>query len=299
MGQMKSIPAKTILSQYSDGNGWFGNNYNMNLYKGCCHGCIYCDSRSECYQIENFDSVRVKENALEILNSELANKRRTGVVGNGAMSDPYNPFEKKLEVTRNALKLLDKYRFGASVITKSTLVLRDIDILLNIKKHSPVLVKLTVTTPNDELAALIEPRVSRPSERFAAMKRLSEAGLYCGIPFMPCLPFIEDDPEDIKLLVQKTAEAGGKFIFPMLGVTLRQNQREYFYERLDEKFPRMRERYVAAFGNDYECRSPNWEQLLSVLTAECEKYGIVYRMEEIREAYKKGYYDSEEQLTFF
>lgn len=296
---MNTIPAKTILSGYSDGNGWFGNNYNMNLYKGCCHGCIYCDSRSECYQIENFDTVRVKENALQILEDELSRKKKTGVVGNGAMSDPYNPFEKEMKVTRGALELLDKYRFGASVITKSASVTRDIDILKRIKTHSPVLVKITITTPRDDLAAIVEPNVSTPSQRFEALRELSDSGIYCGSLLMPCLPFIEDNPDDVREIVRKTAEAGGKFVFPQFGVTLRQNQREHFYNKLDEYFPGMKAKYVCEFGNDYECYCPQWRELFAILVEECERYRLVYDQTDIRREYKAGYYDEEEQLTLF
>ncbi|MEI6578779.1 MAG: radical SAM protein, partial [Eubacteriales bacterium] len=148
---MEFIPAKTIISGYAQGNVWFGSNYNMNIYKGCCHGCIYCDSRSECYRVENFDTVRAKENALATIERELKSKRKTGVIGTGAMSDPYNPFEKEHELTRGALALINRYRFGVAIATKSDLVARDIDILKEISKHSPVLIKLTVTAADDAL----------------------------------------------------------------------------------------------------------------------------------------------------
>lgn len=115
---MKSVPAKTIISGYYFDNSWFGNNYSMNIYKGCCHGCIYCDSRSDCYNIENFDEVRVKENVLILIERELKSKRKTGVIGTGAMSDTYNPFERKLKLTRGALKLENRYGFGISIATK-------------------------------------------------------------------------------------------------------------------------------------------------------------------------------------
>src|SRR5471030_2274983 len=136
---MEFIPAKTIISRYADHNAWFGNNYNINIYKGCCHGCIYCDSRSECYRIDNFDVVRAKKDALALINKELKSKKRTGVIGTGAMSDPYNPFEKKYSLTRGALELINIYGFEASIATKGDLITRDIDILKKIKSHSPVL----------------------------------------------------------------------------------------------------------------------------------------------------------------
>jgi len=156
---MDFIEAKTIISGYSEGHNWFGNNYTMNIYKGCSHGCIYCDSRSECYRVENFDKVRAKENALTLIERELKSKRRTGIIGTGAMSDPYNPFEKEYKLTRGALELIDSNHFGVSIATKSDLITRDIDVLKKIRQHSPVLIKLTITTCDDELCRKIEPNV--------------------------------------------------------------------------------------------------------------------------------------------
>jgi len=148
---MEFIPAKTIISGYTADNPWFGNNYNMNIYKGCCHGCIYCDSRSECYHVENFDEVKIKENALAIIERELKSKRKTGVIGTGAMSDPYNTLEKEYRLTRGALALINTYRFGVSIATKNNLITRDLDVLKEIQIHSPVLIKITITTCDDEL----------------------------------------------------------------------------------------------------------------------------------------------------
>lgn len=145
------IPAKTIVTKTKSPE-WFGMDYNMNIYKGCCHGCIYCDSRSECYHVENFDKVRAKENALQIIRDDLRRKVKKGVIGTGAMSDPYNPFEEKLCLTRHALELVDAYEFGIAIATKSPLITRDADILSGIKEHSPVLCKITITTADDELS---------------------------------------------------------------------------------------------------------------------------------------------------
>lgn len=294
---METIPAKTILSGYSDGREWFGCNYNMNLYKGCCHGCIYCDSRSECYRIEQFDRVRAKENALALLAKELRGKQRSGMVASGSMSDPYNPFEREELLTRRSLELLDRALFGAAIATKSSLVRRDIDLLRRIRSHSPVMVKLTVTTADDGLARIVEPRVSLPSERFAAAAELSRNGIYTGILLMPVLPFLEDTQDNIRAVVRKAAEAGVHFIYPAFGVTLRTNQREHFYERLDEHFPGLKRRYMAAFGDAYECVSPNARSLWKVFAAECASAGIVYRMPDIIEGCRREY--RTEQISLF
>jgi len=291
------IDAKTILSGYTEGSNWFGCNYNMNLYKGCAHGCIYCDSRSECYQIEEFDKVRTKKNALEILEKDLKSKRKKGVIGMGGMSDTYNPFERDLKITRDALKLVDKYHFGVGISTKSDLIRRDIDILKSIMKHSPVIAKLTVTSADDDLCRIIEPNVSLASNRFAALKDLSNNGIYAGILMMPILPFILDTPENILSIVDKTYESGGKFIYAGFGVTLRQNQRAWYYYALDKHFKGLKQKYINTYGGRYECGIPNYEKISRLFKQRCEKYGIIYKMEDIIAMSQRGY--NKEQVSFF
>ncbi|WP_297417565.1 radical SAM protein [Clostridium sp.] len=294
---MNFIDAKTIVSGYSESSTWFGNNYNMNIYKGCCHGCIYCDSRSECYRIDNFDTVRAKKYALALINKELRSKKRTGVIGTGAMSDPYNPFEKEYKLTRGALELINTYGFGISMITKSDLITRDIDIIKKISSHSPVLIKVTITTCNDELCRKIEPNVAVSSKRFAAISELSKNGIFAGVLLMPVLPFLEDNEENIEGIVKLAYENGAKFIYPAFGVTLRQNQRDWYYKKLDEKFPGIKQKYIKEFGNNYECYSPKAKLLWELLKKECTRYGILYKMKDIIEAYKNGY--DHDQLSLF
>lgn len=287
---MELIPAKTIVTK-TKSMEWFGIDYNMNIYRGCCHGCIYCDSRSDCYRITDFDRVRAKENALQIIRDDLRRKVKKGVIGTGAMSDPYNPFEEKEELTRHALELLDAFGFGAAVATKSSLICRDIDILQGIAEHSPVLGKITITTPHDELSKKVEPHVNPSSKRFETVKKLNQAGIFTGILMMPVLPFIEDGMEDMRLLVKRAHEAGARFIYAQFGMTLRENQRVWYYEKLKEIFPETDyvPRYQKQYGNYYECRSPRSARLWKAFTAECEKYGILYDMKSIVHAYKKNY----------
>ena len=294
---MEFIPAKKILSSYSDGGRWFGINYNMNIYKGCCHGCIYCDSRSDCYRVENFDKVRAKENSLAIIEQDLKSKRRKGVVGTGAMSDPYNPFEKDYELTGGALKLINKYKFGAAIATKSDLVTRDIDILKSIQSHSPTIIKITITTYDDELCKKIEPSVSPPSKRFKAVEELSGNGIFTGILMMPILPFIEDNEQNIQNIIAGAYESGAKFIYPAFGVTLRQNQRDYYFEKLDKEFPGIKQKYINQYADSYICNSPDSKRLKQVFEEECNKYNILYKMNDIINGYKKGYEDK--QLSIF
>ncbi len=295
---MEYIPAKTIVSRTKD-TTWFGTDYNMNIYKGCCHGCIYCDSRSDCYRVEEFDRVRAKQDALTILRNDLQRKVKTGVVGMGAMSDPYNPFERELLLTRHALELIDAYGFGTAIATKSPLVARDADILRDIAKNSPVIVKMTVTTSDDALCSKVEPFAPPATERLRAVRALADAGLFAGVLLMPVLPFIEDSDQNVLSVVRAAKENGARFVYPFFGVTLRANQREHFLNNLDTRFAGqgLRERYLAQFGEHYACQSPRAKALWEVFTQECRQLGLLYRMKDIIGAYKLGYENS--QLTFF
>lgn len=294
---MEFIPAKTILSGYSEQNSWFGNNYNMNIYKGCSHGCIYCDSRSECYGVDNFDQVRAKEKALALIERELRGKRKKGVVGTGAMSDPYNPYEKEYKLTRGALELINRFGFGVSIATKSDLIVRDMDLLKEIGKHSPVLVKITVTTADDLLCAKIEPNAAVSSRRFKAIKALSQAGIFAGVLLMPVLPFIEDTEDNINRIIDLAYQSGAKFIYPAFGVTLRQNQRDWYYKKLDELFPALKEKYIKNYGNAYECRCLKAKELWSLFQCKCDDYEILYNMKDIIAGYKDPYQSV--QLSLF
>lgn len=295
---MEYIPAKTIITR-TKSTAWFGYDYNMNLYKGCCHGCIYCDSRSECYGVSDFDQVRAKENALQIVRDELRRKVKTGVVGSGAMSDPYNPFEKELCLTRHSLELLDAFGFGVGIATKSDLILRDIDILTEIATHSPVMCKVTITTSDDSLCKMIEPHVAKSSRRFEVLGELSEQGLFTGILLMPVLPFLEDSEHNVREIVRLAKRANVRFIYPAFGMTLRQNQREWYYHKLDECFPaqNLRERYEKTYGNRYECRSPRARELWNLFAHDCDEAGILYKMQDIVRANHLGYESG--QLRFF
>jgi DNA repair photolyase len=294
---MEFIPAKQILSPFANNDNWFGTNYNMNIYKGCNHGCIYCDSRSECYQIKDFDTVRIKADAIGKLNCELKSKRKKGVVATGAMSDPYNPFEEKYKLTRSSLELINKYNFGASIATKSDLITRDIDILQDIKSHSPTIIKITVTAADDNLCKKLEPNVATASKRFEAINKLSSKGIFTGILLMPVLPFIEDNDENIFEIIRLAKESGAKFIYPAFGVTLRQNQREHFFKKLDESFEGIAEKYINEYGYSYECRSKRSNELWQLFKAECDKANILYKMKDIIEGYKSPY--ELEQLSLF
>ena len=240
------VRARSILQKVrAGGNEWFGIDYNMNLYRGCCHGCIYCDSRSECYRIDDFNQVSVKFDALAILRRELRSRRVRGIVGVGAMSDTYNPFERTLRVTRGALELIEEFGFGVSVDTKSTLITRDIDVLSAIGAAGGAIAKITVTTADDQLARIIEPHAPSPSERFAALAELADAGVFCGVLFTPTLPFVTDDDATVRGVVEGAAAAGARFVYHMAGVTMRDRQRDHFLDRIAAVDPTLPARHSA------------------------------------------------------
>lgn len=295
---MDYIPAKHILIR-SKSTAWFGTDHTVNLYRGCCHGCLYCDSRSDCYRNPDFDRVTAKADALRILRDELARKVRPAFIAMGAMSDPYNPFEEELLLTRHALELIDAYDCGVSVDTKSDLIVRDIDLYQSIQAHSPVICKLTITTVDEDLAAKVEPRAPSPARRLAAIRSLAQAGLFCGVLLMPVLPFLEDRHEQVLAVVDRSADAGAKFIYPGFGVTMRQGQREYFLRELDRAFPgeHLSRRYLARYGDRYRCPSPRARELWEVFAARCRERDLLYQMPHIVSAATRGYGDR--QLTFF
>ena len=294
---METIPAKHIVHRTRD-TSWFGTDHTMNLYRGCSHGCIYCDSRSQCYGNDAFDRVRVKENALETVRDDLRRKIRPGIVGTGAMSDPYNPLEKELCLTRNALSLLDAYGFGVAIATKSDLIVRDIDVLSLMREHVPVLCKLTITTCDDALAAKIEPNASSPSRRLEAVRALSAAGLPVCVLLMPVLPFLEDTEENVLEVVERAAGAGAKYIYPAFGMTQRDRQRAWYHRELEARFPGqgLPERYRRTYGERYWCTSPRAGQLWEAFSARCRALGILYEMKHIVSSYQKGYGDRQMSL---
>jgi len=286
------------MTKSDQGEKWFGIDYHMNLYKGCSFGCIYCDSRSDCYHINNFDVVKTKVDALEILESELSSKGYRGVVSFGTLSDPYNPEEEKLEITRNALKLIAKYGFGVSIDTKSDLILRDIDLLQEIQKNNSVIIKISITTFDDDLASKIEPNVPSSTRRFEVLKKLRRAGLYAGILMTPVLPFLTDTEDNIREMVLRSKKADAKFIYTKMGMNLRTNQRTYYYQKLDELYPGLSLDYAAVYGNKYVCSSLQYRHLMELFLNLCHQNGILTEMEDIIASYKKVI-PMNEQISLF
>ena len=263
---MHYVKSKSILSPK---NG-------MNLYRGCSHGCIYCDSRSEIYNMgHDFEDIEVKENSLELLKRELI-KRPKAMIGTGAMTDPYIPLEKRLEYVRRSLELIHRYGFGFTCITKSDLILRDLDLLKKINEKGKVVVQMTITTADDELCSILEPNVCPTSRRVEVLKTLNENGIPTVVWLCPILPFINDTEENINTILDYCIESNvyGILCFEM-GLTLRKGNREYFYRKLDENFPGLKERYIEEFGNDYVLPSPNNSKLMSLFKKRTSQNGIV------------------------
>jgi DNA repair photolyase len=276
---IKEIQAKTLLARVKGTDDWFGLYYNMNLYRGCQHQCIYCDSRSECYQIEDFNhDVLVKTNAIELLRGELAGKRVIGTIGTGSMNDPYMPLEAELRLTRHALEVIAEFGFPVHVITKSDLVLRDIDLLDAISRKTYAAITFTITTADDSLSRKLEPGAPVSSQRLTALQTLGQRGLLTGITLMPVLPFIEDSEENIACIVKLARENGARYILPSFGMTLRDRQRNFYYDKLDRLYPGLRGRYERAFGEQYSAPARNSARLHMIFHDLCREYGIPTRM---------------------
>lgn len=280
------ISSKTILNHVKQPDPWFGLKYNMNLYRGCQHQCIYCDSRSTCYQLGNLAQIRVKVNALELLEDVLPRKQVLGTIGFGSMNDPYMPVEKEYELVRGALEIISRHRFPVHILTKSNLVLRDLDWLRSISEVYAA-VSFTITTADDSLASKLEPGAPLPSERFQALRDLAEAGILTGVTMMPILPFVEDDPDNIRQIVRTAQQNGASYIIPAFGVTLRTGSREYFYHKLDLLFPGIKDKYIKAFGDSYQCSVPNWLELTEVFQEEMGAAGLESKIP-VFEPRKKG-----------
>lgn len=272
MKGMHFVEAKGILS----------SNNGMNIYRGCTHGCIYCDSRSKCYGFTHeFEDIEVKINAPQLLEKALKSKRKKCMIGTGAMCNPYLHIEENLKLTRKCLELIDQYEYGVAVQTKSTRVLRDMDLLKSINDKTKAVVQMTMTTYDETLCKILEPNVSTTKERFETLLQFKEAGIPTVVWLTPILPFINDTEENIREILEYCVEAGVKGIICFgMGVTLRDGDREYFYKALDKHFPGIKNKYIRTYGNAYDIPSPNNENLLEIFKEVCVKNGMIYQIKE-------------------
>ena len=286
---MHFIESKSILSPK---NG-------MNLYRGCQHGCIYCDSRSRCYHIDHrFEDVAVKSNGVELLELALKRKRRPCMIGTGSMSDPYTSLERELGMTRRALEVIERYGCGISILTKSDLILRDLDLLRRIHRRSKAVVQMTLTTMDEELCKLIEPGVCTTARRIRVLKECQRVGIPTVVWLSPILPWLNDTPENIRGIVEACADAGVRGIVCFgMGVTLRDGSREHYYTQLDRKFPGLKERTIRTYGSAYELRSAHHRELETLFHTLCAKYGIWHDNDQIFRWLSR--LEEPNQLSFF
>ena len=286
---MHFVEAKGILS----------NSGGMNIYRGCSHGCIYCDSRSACYNMQHkFEDIEVKINAAELLENALRKKKSPIMVGTGSMCDPYMHIENELQLTRKCLQIIEKYGFGATVITKSKNVLRDMDLYKSINKKSKAVIQMTLTTFDESLCKILEPNVSTTKERFEALMAFKKENIPTVVWLSPILPFINDTEENLRGILNYCFEAGVKGILCFgMGLTLREGNREYFYKALDSYFPGLKEKYIKKYGESYSLLSDNNIRLMNIFHSECEKHGVMHEVEEIFSYLHK--FPFEEQISLF
>lgn len=268
---------------YVTAKGILSSNNGMNLYRGCTHGCIYCDSRSTCYQMNHaFEDIEVKRNALALLEDALKRKRGKCMIGTGAMSDPYIHLEEQLRHTRGALELISRYGFGLAIQTKSDRILRDLDLLTQINSQAKCVVQITMTTFDEPLCRILEPNVCTTQRRFEVLKTLQEAGIPTVVWLSPILPFLNDTRENIAGILDLCGQAGVKGVISFgMGLTLRNGNREYFYKQLDRHFPGLKEEYIRRYGNAYEVPSPNHRELMRLFHQSCQAQGILHGNGEI------------------
>lgn len=288
---MHEVYAKSILSPK---NG-------MNIYRGCSHGCIYCDSRSKCYRMKHeFEDIEVKINAPELLEQALRKKKNRCMIGTGAMCDPYLHIEEKLRLTHRCLELIDRYGFGLSILTKSARILRDLDLLQSINDKAKCVVQMTLTTHDEQLCRIVEPNVSSTAERVEILNIMRLNQIPTVVWLCPILPFINDTEENLLGILNSCADAGVKGILCFgMGMTLREGDREYYYDALDRHFPGLKEKYISLYGNSYVLDSPNSAKLMHIFRSFCRSNGIMYRQSEIFAYLNEFPDDGFEQTSLF
>ena len=272
----------------------------MNIYRGCSHGCIYCDSRSKCYNFTHpFEDIEVKQNAPELLDKALRSRRKKCMIGTGSMSDPYMHCEEKLGLTRKCLEIILHHGFGATVITKSDRIMRDMDLLDAINQESKCVVQMTLTTYYDRLCSILEPNVCNTRRRLEVLQEMKARGIPTVVWLSPILPFINDTEENVSSILDACIDAGVKGIICFgMGLTLREGDREYFYAALDEHFPGLKQRYIKKYGNAYELRSPNGKELMALFNETCHKNQILSTPEACF-SYIAEFPEKYQQMSFF
>lgn len=268
---------------FKEAKGILSSQNGINIYRGCTHGCIYCDSRSRCYNMNHdFEDVEVKSNAVELLEDALRRKRNKCMIGTGAMTDPYMHIEEKLQNTRRCLELIDRYGFGLAILTKSDMIMRDMDLLTSINRKTKCVVQMTLTTYDEALCRIVEPNVCTTRKRFDVLMSMKKEGIPTVVWLCPILPFINDTEENLRGILEYCFEAGVKGIISFgTGLTLREGNREYFYSKLDKHFPGLKQEYIKRYGNSYEIPSPRYKELNKIFHEECSRHKVMHDPEEI------------------
>ena len=290
---MHFVDAKGILTRK---NGYYG----MNIYRGCSHGCIYCDSRSKCYQFTHpFEDIEVKQNAPELLEKALRSKKKKCMIGTGAMSDPYMHCEEKLRLTRRCLEIIQKYGSGAAIQTKSDRVLQDIDLLDEINRSAKCVVQITLTTYDDYLCSILEPNVCNTKRRIEVLEKMQKRGIPTIVWLTPILPFINDNEDNVTSIMSECARTGVKGVIDFgMGLTLREGDREYYYAALDKHFPGLKQRYIRTYRNSYELPSPNAKELTAIYKRICKENGIMSTTDECFQ-YIGKFPEKQSQISIF
>ncbi len=289
------------MYHYEDVKGILSAKNGMNIYRGCQHGCIYCDARSSCYCIDHaFEDILVKQNALVLLEAALSRKRKKCMIGTGSMSDPYMPLEKHIGYTRRSLEIIERYGFGATILTKSDLVLRDLDLIKKINRRSKFVLQMTLTTFDEKLCSILEPNVATTKRRYEVLKRFKEEGIPTVVWFTPILPFINDTEENIEGIIEYCHLCGvDKIIYFGAGLTLRDGNREYYYANLDRYFPFLKDKYIRLYGDNYIINSPKERELSTLFKKRCQEYNICFDNNKIFNYLAEYPNPEDEQLTLF
>ena len=290
---MHFVDAKGILSG-NDGH------WGMNIYRGCSHGCIYCDSRSRCYQFTHpFEDIEVKQNAPELLEAALRSKRKKCMIATGSMSDPYMHCEEKLRLTRKCLEIILRYGFGATLLTKSDRVLLDMDLLEEIHRKTKCVVQMTLTTYDDDLCRIVEPNICTTRRRIEVLEEMRHRGIPTVVWLTPILPFINDTEDNIRAILAECIRVGVKGIICFdMGLTLREGDREYYYAALDKSFPGMKKRYIQRYANAYALPSPRAKELMGLFWNTCRQHGLLCTPEDCF-AYLNDFPEPFEQTSLF
>ncbi len=312
MAQFIQQDFKSILNKRKFIDSWFWDRYGINPYNGCQFGCIYCDARSAKYhQPTDFENrIIVKNNVAAMLDKRISNARTflPDVVGFSGTTDPYQPAEKKYGNTKACLEVLLKHKYPVHIVTKSTLVLRDLELLNEIGKQNWCSVSVTITSTKKDVANFLETLAPEPSKRFDAIKTIKGKykNIQAGVLLIPVVPYLTDSDDDLTDLVKQSKENGADYLLFGGGMTMRDLQGKWYLQHLANRFPELIGKYEKLFQFNYNPESYNGTyeagknyslKITSRLFELVEKYGLPFRIKRfIPEDFRKYNYIIAEQL---